>query len=596
MVDMGRRKPAADEPLHPLPRHVPLLTSPRESAMPEIAHGETKMGQSMPVVRHSQVSDMPAHHRLQPFANFRNRVMHTPPQADLHLLQLGLHTLANRLPKHHEPSPLRLSADMREAEEVEGLRLAQTSALPVGRRMASERDQARLFRVQFQLELLHAFFQLRPEPLGLVFVLEPNHDVVRITHHDHIAMRPLLTPCLNPEIEDVMEVDIRQQRRCTSTLRRTCFHEGSQEIVFGVDGKRISTWDGNSGALLEGVAYWGGEPLEYYANGYAHYLHTNWIGTMRMVTNNTGGVDGEFTSVPFGDAWTATQGTSNDGYQFAGLDIDSTDMEHAQFRQYSTTQGRWFSPDPYGGSYDMSDPQSFNRYTYVLNKPMSLVDPMGLDPCTTGFEPLGLRAHDQGDDNDPDDCTPDQGAGGGGGGYQSFNLDDTFWGSGSGGTSDQPVNPGNPFVLYVSATTYDPYSCNMNDPFCQILYQQSSVQVAYNNRIDPHLPPAPNNAQSLKIAQQISAVNNCQNHGQAAADAQPEVKPNGQDVLDTIYGGIGGLLTGGTGTAVSVGALVGLLSQSAGHAVQHGLAFLTSYHTCLASSGVGNAYNPYSPF
>src|SRR5579863_1463440 len=107
---------------------------------------------------------------------------------------------------------------------------------------------------------------------------------------------------------------------------------------------------------------------------------------------------------------------------------------------------------------------------------------------------------------------------------------------------------------------------------------------------------APSNGQSQKIAQQISAVNNCQSQGQSAADAQPEVKPNGQDVLDTIYGGIGGLLTGATGSAVSVGALVGLLSQSAGHAVQHGLAFLTSYHTCLASSGVGNAYNPYSAF
>jgi hypothetical protein len=107
---------------------------------------------------------------------------------------------------------------------------------------------------------------------------------------------------------------------------------------------------------------------------------------------------------------------------------------------------------------------------------------------------------------------------------------------------------------------------------------------------------APNNGQSQKIAQQISAVNNCQNQGQSAANAQPSAAPNGQDVLDTIYGGIGGLLTGGTGTAVSVGALVGLLSQSVGHATQQGLAFLTSYHTCLASSGVGNAYNPYSPF
>jgi len=174
---MGRRKPFADEPFHSFPLDATMLASPAQSAMPEVAHGVTKMGQSMPVARHSEVSDMPAHNGLQPLSDFRNRVMHAPPQADLHLLQLGLHALANRLPKHHEPSLLCLPADMREAEEVEGLRLAQTGALSVLRRMASELDQPRLLRVQLQLELLHSFFQFQPEPFGLVFVLEPNHDV-----------------------------------------------------------------------------------------------------------------------------------------------------------------------------------------------------------------------------------------------------------------------------------------------------------------------------------------------------------------------------------------------------------------------------------
>ena len=37
------------------------------------------------------------------------------------------------------------------------------------------------------------------------------------------------------------------------------------------------------------------------------------------------------------------------------------------------------SPDPYSGSYDFTNPQSLNRYGYVLNNPLSAVDPMGLD-------------------------------------------------------------------------------------------------------------------------------------------------------------------------------------------------------------------------
>jgi hypothetical protein len=35
------------------------------------------------------------------------------------------------------------------------------------------------------------------------------------------------------------------------------------------------------------------------------------------------------------------------------------------------------SPDPYDGSYDATNPQSLNRYTYVLNNPLAFTDPSG---------------------------------------------------------------------------------------------------------------------------------------------------------------------------------------------------------------------------
>lgn len=47
-------------------------------------------------------------------------------------------------------------------------------------------------------------------------------------------------------------------------------------------------------------------------------------------------------------------------------------------RRYSRSQARFEQPDPYGGSYDLSDPQSFNRYAYVKNDPVNFVDPSGL--------------------------------------------------------------------------------------------------------------------------------------------------------------------------------------------------------------------------
>jgi RHS repeat-associated protein len=49
-------------------------------------------------------------------------------------------------------------------------------------------------------------------------------------------------------------------------------------------------------------------------------------------------------------------------------------------RRYHATQGRWLSPDPAGlAAADPSNPQSWNRYAYVLNNPTTLIDPLGLD-------------------------------------------------------------------------------------------------------------------------------------------------------------------------------------------------------------------------
>lgn len=39
---------------------------------------------------------------------------------------------------------------------------------------------------------------------------------------------------------------------------------------------------------------------------------------------------------------------------------------------------RFAQPDPYDGSYRLEDPQSFNRYSYVNNVPVSFTDPSGL--------------------------------------------------------------------------------------------------------------------------------------------------------------------------------------------------------------------------
>ena len=60
IADAGRRQIRGDEPLHSLPLHATMLASPAQCAMPEVAHGEAKVGQGVPVARNSEVSEMPA--------------------------------------------------------------------------------------------------------------------------------------------------------------------------------------------------------------------------------------------------------------------------------------------------------------------------------------------------------------------------------------------------------------------------------------------------------------------------------------------------------------------------------------------------------
>ena len=94
MADMGRRQPAIDEPLHSFPLDATMLASSAQGMMPEVAHGETKVSEGVPITRDAEVANMPAHHGLQPRADHRNGVMHASLQVGFHGLQLRLHARA----------------------------------------------------------------------------------------------------------------------------------------------------------------------------------------------------------------------------------------------------------------------------------------------------------------------------------------------------------------------------------------------------------------------------------------------------------------------------------------------------------------------
>jgi len=89
--------------------------------------------------------------------------------------------------------------------------------------------------------------------------------------------------------------------------------------------------------------------------------------------------DGDTAYSPFGYGY-AQSGSA--ALSFTGENQDTaTNLYDFMYREYGI-QGRWTSPDPLGpGAFNLADPQSLDRYAYVRNSPMSLVDPLGLK-CT----------------------------------------------------------------------------------------------------------------------------------------------------------------------------------------------------------------------
>ena len=154
------------------------------------------------------------------------------------------------------------------------------------------------------------------------------------------------------------------------------------EFYWNPGGQLASTWNSSTSQNISGMYYWGGTEVGSYYDNETHFEHKDWVDTTRMTTSYNGGTESTFDSLPFGDGYT-DHGTSFDYFHFGGMMLDSLALTHvSQFRQYSGTEGRWLAPDPYDGSYDFTNPQSFNRYSYVQNNPLSFVDPSGL--CLVG--------------------------------------------------------------------------------------------------------------------------------------------------------------------------------------------------------------------
>jgi RHS repeat-associated protein len=147
-----------------------------------------------------------------------------------------------------------------------------------------------------------------------------------------------------------------------------------------VAGNVIAETDLSGNNVNEYVFLNGRRVVRRKSTGDTYYYQVDQLGSVRAITTSTGAVCYDTDYSPYGQEFSHTN-TCAQNYKFTGYERDSeTGLDYAFNRYYDSRIGRFMSSDPLGpASANYDDPQSMNRYAYVLNNPMSSADPRGLD-------------------------------------------------------------------------------------------------------------------------------------------------------------------------------------------------------------------------
>jgi RHS repeat-associated protein len=147
------------------------------------------------------------------------------------------------------------------------------------------------------------------------------------------------------------------------------------QTVYAPTGDKLALMNGQS--LTKAFVPLPGKATAVYTSaGLDHYRHSDWLGSARLSSSPSQAYISSVAYAPFGETYASSGATD---ISFTGMNPDtvSTDYDFL-YRPYSI-QGRRTTPDRAGLAADPSNPQSWNRYSYVLNNPLSYVDPNGLD-------------------------------------------------------------------------------------------------------------------------------------------------------------------------------------------------------------------------
>ncbi len=170
---------------------------------------------------------------------------------------------------------------------------------------------------------------------------------------------------------------------------------------FDGDGKRVKKVVPSTGEVTIFVYDAGGKLVAEYStivqstnDAKVQYLTNDNLGTPRINTDANGNMTSRSDYLPYGEEIVSLGGRSSaDKYVtddvrqgFTGYQKDEeTGLDFAQARMYAKGIGRFTSVDPvFLTSSRLRKPQGLNLYSYVSNRPLSIIDPSGEDVVVSG--------------------------------------------------------------------------------------------------------------------------------------------------------------------------------------------------------------------
>src|SRR5581483_8565601 len=170
------------------------------------------------------------------------------------------------------------------------------------------------------------------------------------------------------------------------------FGGGTETLAYDGNGQRVEKIGPDGGATVYVYDAMGQLAAEYSTDAPVTpacntcYLSYDHLGSVRMVTDQNGNVISRHDYLPFGEE--IQSGVAGRGSQFGATDYvnprftgqirdSETGVDFFNARYYGSALGRFTSPDPANIGADMTDPQTWNGYSYVRNNPMIYTDPSG---------------------------------------------------------------------------------------------------------------------------------------------------------------------------------------------------------------------------